>query len=157
MWSLAAGCKETDGAKILAFLEGLSSDEIVEGFGLGFSCVLCNTYVTEQPEKALLKPCYPVDLLLGCSTHEGGGYTFEIAKGTTVTSRDHAKEVVSEIVQKRFFRGLPGALQVQARAEELYLENCKTNDELIQQLVQMYGDVLFVAPTVDLANIWSCE
>lgn len=151
------GCYETEGLKILQYLAKLNASEIVDGFGNGFSCVLCDTYLQEEPEKAIMKPTEPIDLMLGFSTHEGGGYVFEIVNGISISGKEQAGEVTNEIVLKRFFRGKPGAARVEAEVKKLYLSKCVSNDDLIKELVQMYGDLVFVAPTVDLANKWSCK
>ena len=124
----------------------------------GFNPTIDGTYLTESPQRSLdAGKFHNIDMMLGFNTHEGIGFIQEMARSKTVKSYDVALRIVEDTIKVRFFRGNPnGTAIVSAILDEYKVKEKRDKaEELMETLVDMYGDVLFALPSVRLANIHS--
>ena len=154
---LVAGFTSTDGHEIIKFLKSKSSDDIVEIMGVGFSPVLDHYFFKDMPENLYAKGSFkPVDHIIGFNSDEGTQFIFAFAGKKHIPTREEARTLVKHIIEKMFFRGSPNMKKITEAAIDQYVDS-KPENEMTQSLVDLYGDMLFVASSVDVAGKHSGE
>lgn len=138
---------------IVDFLKNFSGEELVKHLGGGFSAVLDDFYMPAEPS-LLYSPGnpHPVQLLLGFNSHEGAKFIFDLAKSKTIPDKKNAMDLLEHIIKKMFFRGSPVGEQIVKLAQEEYM---KPSEDYVQGLTDLYGDLLFIAPSILIADLHS--
>ena len=95
-----------------------------------------------------------MDLLLGFNKDEGAQFVFMLAQALSVSRTEDAHGIIETVIKKIFFRGSPAGDRIVRAVMERYFRDVDgmSPDRLTQALSDMYGDVLFIAPAVNVAN-----
>ncbi len=143
---------------MIQFLNTKSGIELVEIFGDGFCPVVDNHFLLDDPWTLYSSgQFHPVDLMAGFTSHEGAFFLFNLFLGvdsnTEFESVDMAKVAVDLMIKKVQFRRHPRADEIsKAVWQEYFLEGQLDSRLLIQTLVELFGDLVFVAPCIQTAD-----
>lgn len=146
----------TSSEEMLDFLSTKSTEDIIDKLGEGFNPVMDGYFLPEFPKQLYAKGLvHPVDLLVGFNSHEGANFIFDLAKTKSVTTLDKAQELVDFVIKNIFFRGNSRADDVCRAIWQEYFKGgtLETEDDITLALVDMYGDLLFISPTIEIINL----
>ena len=144
--------------EVLAFLQSKPAKEIIEGLGVGFSPVLDGTYLSVDPERALCTNQWPpVDLLLGFTANEGYQFIKDLTRQRKTVGPETMQALIDFIFRRAFYRGVPRVEDIIKVVYESYFKDIDKVDgeTLTKTLCEMYGDLLFMAPSILVAAIHS--
>lgn len=150
---LCLGFKGKTSQDVLDFLSNYSGEQLVLDMGPGLFPVVDGYVLKEKPEELYRRKEYhPVDLMLGFTADEGAQFVFNLLGGHCAKSVAQVKEILTMITTKMFFRGQPRALDVRDAVWQRYIGDETDLEALTKALVTLYGDLMFVAPSFNIAK-----
>lgn len=148
-----------DSRSIMSVLNSMPSTSLVPALGVGFNPVLDGTFLRLTPEDAYKKTSVNnVPVIFNVNSHEGAQFVYSILrmkglKKMLVPDIDMAREVLHLMVHVRFFRGHRSINKIEAVLDKYYLREWTSDvEKLTCRLVDMYGDLLFIVPSLIQAD-----
>ena len=125
--------------------------------GEGYQPVIDGFYMPDYPTSlySLGQFNRNVDLMLGFTENEGAVFIFGMVPSlgiTTLDNIDTAMNLIDFVVDKSLFRGAPNRDKIKKVISDEYLQGARSHEDFMKGLIEMYGDLLFVAPSIGIVN-----
>ena len=101
----------------------------------------------------------PVPTLMGFNGSEGLSLSRRLHRMQGVKGVDEAEKLIKRFIRMSFYRGAPNVEEIARAVMDEYVLPLQNKDEerLMQAAVEVYGDVIMVAPCVHLAQLHSSK
>ena len=138
-------------------MRSLSAEELRNVCGDEYQPTVDGTFLPDFPEN-LFKLDYlhkTIDVIYGFNSDEGAMFIYGLNGFQLIRNRQEAERILDQLVDKMFFRGSAKCEQIKHVLRREYLSDGDTAERLTHGLIQLHGDLLFVAPTFQCAALSS--
>lgn len=144
------GCTSKKGSDIVQFLSKFNGKELVAGLGLGYHVVIDGHFLPDYPVNLYKQGLFhhSVDTIMGFNSHEGAMFIFEMARPLKTLDMQRAEMILNQLIKVMFFRKNPKADAIIDVLKDTYFPKNNDREDILKGLVDLHGDLLFVAPTV---------